>query len=103
MTNSFRAYDAGNPVRIGIIGAGAVSDYHHVPGIRLDPRARLVAACDTSRELLEQRRGEWGIDRAHDRSGGAVRRPGGRRGDHRHAQLHPSADRRWPRPGAAST
>ena len=29
------------PVRIAIIGAGAVSDYHHVPGIRLDPRAEL--------------------------------------------------------------
>ena len=26
-------------------------------------RARLVAACDTSEELLEQRRGQWGIDR----------------------------------------
>ena len=24
------------PVRIAIIGAGAVSDYHHVPGIELD-------------------------------------------------------------------
>ncbi len=29
------------PVRYAIIGAGAVSDYYHVPGIRLDPgRAR---------------------------------------------------------------
>ena len=26
-----------------IVGAGKVSDYHHVPAIRLDPRARLVA------------------------------------------------------------
>lgn len=51
------------PVRIAIIGAGAVSDYHHVPGIRLDPRAALVAACDTSRELLEARRQDWKIDR----------------------------------------
>jgi predicted dehydrogenase len=40
-----------------------VSDYHHVPGIRLDPRATLVAACDTSRELLDRRRGQWGITR----------------------------------------
>ena len=37
-----------NPIRIAIIGAGAVSDYHHVPGIRIDPRAELVAACDMS-------------------------------------------------------
>lgn len=51
-----------NPVKIAIVGAGAVSDYHHVPGIRLDPRARLVAACDSSTALLEQRRKDWGID-----------------------------------------
>ncbi len=63
MTSSPRPFSVGRPVRIGIIGAGAVSDYHHVPGIRLDRRAQLVAACDTSAELLEQRRGQWGIDR----------------------------------------
>ena len=38
-----------------MIGAGAVADYHHVPGIRLDPRAELVAACDPNAELLEER------------------------------------------------
>ncbi|GIW93521.1 MAG: oxidoreductase [Pirellulaceae bacterium] len=47
-------------VRIGIIGAGAVSDYHHVPGIRLDPRAELVGVCDSNAALVEKRRGEWG-------------------------------------------
>lgn len=51
------------PVRVAIIGAGAVSDYHHVPGIRLDPRAKLVAACDSSEALLAQRRSEWGVER----------------------------------------
>jgi predicted dehydrogenase len=50
------------PVRVAIIGVGAVSDYHHVPGLRIDPRARLVAACDSSPELLERRRDEWKID-----------------------------------------
>ncbi len=50
-------------IRIAIIGAGAVSDYHHVPGIRLDPRAELVAACDSSESLLEQRKSDWAIDR----------------------------------------
>jgi predicted dehydrogenase len=50
------------PVRIAIIGAGAVSDYHHVPAIRLDPRAQLVAVCDSSRELLEARRNDWQVD-----------------------------------------
>lgn len=47
-------------VRIGIIGAGAVSDYHHVPGINLDPRAELVAICDPNSELLAQRQADWG-------------------------------------------
>ncbi|MEX0978885.1 MAG: Gfo/Idh/MocA family oxidoreductase, partial [Pirellulales bacterium] len=54
--------DAGTPVRIAIIGAGAVSDYHHVPAIRLDTRARLVAACDANAELLEKRKGDWQVD-----------------------------------------
>lgn len=49
------------PVRIAIIGAGAVSDYHHVPGILLDPRAELVAVCDTSLALLEQRKKDWNV------------------------------------------
>jgi predicted dehydrogenase len=52
-----------SPVRVGIIGAGAVSDYHHVPGLRLDPRAQLVAACDASPELLEKRKTAWGVGR----------------------------------------
>ncbi|HZZ27505.1 MAG TPA: Gfo/Idh/MocA family oxidoreductase [Pirellulales bacterium] len=51
------------PVRMAIIGAGKVSDYHHVPGIRLDPRAKLVAACDADPKLLESRKREWGIDK----------------------------------------
>lgn len=50
------------PVRIGVIGSGAVSDYHHVPGIRLDPRATLVVACDQSETLASQRKSDWGVD-----------------------------------------
>ncbi len=49
-------------VRIAIFGAGAVSDYHHVPGIRLDGRAELVAVCDANAELLEQRKHDWDLD-----------------------------------------
>src|SRR5438477_3822428 len=56
------AHSASNPVRIAIIGAGAVSDYHHVPAIRLDPRARLTAVCDASRELIEKRRRDWSCE-----------------------------------------
>ncbi len=51
------------PIRIAIVGAGKVSDYHHVPGIRLDKRAKLVAACDADPKLLEVRKREWGIDK----------------------------------------
>ena len=47
-------------VRIAMIGAGAVADYHHVPGIMIDPRAELVAVCDPNEALLEQRRVDWG-------------------------------------------
>ena len=50
-------------VRIAIVGAGAVADYHHVPGIRLDPRAELVAACDPNETLLEQRKKDWGVSK----------------------------------------
>jgi len=49
-----------NKVRIAIIGAGAVSDYHHVPGIRLDQRCELVAVCDPNEELLNKRQKDWG-------------------------------------------
>src|SRR6185369_3218656 len=55
-------HSASNPVRIAIIGAGAVSDYHHVPAIRIDPRSRLAGVCDASRELLDKRRTDWSCD-----------------------------------------
>jgi predicted dehydrogenase len=57
------SFSAANPVKIAIVGAGAVSDYHHVPGIHIDPRVKLVAVCDASQELLEKRRKDWGIDK----------------------------------------
>ena len=56
-------HSGSSPVRIAIIGAGAVSDYHHVPAIRLDPRATLVAACDADSALLERRKSDWQIDK----------------------------------------
>ncbi|MBI3836978.1 MAG: Gfo/Idh/MocA family oxidoreductase [Planctomycetia bacterium] len=49
------------PVKIAIIGAGAVSDYHHVPAIRLDRRAALVGVCDANQELLHKRTADWGV------------------------------------------
>jgi predicted dehydrogenase len=53
-----------NQVRIAIIGVGAVADYHHVPGINIDPRATLVAICDPNESLLNQRKAEWKLSTA---------------------------------------
>jgi predicted dehydrogenase len=57
------AVKSDQPLRIAIVGAGAVSDYHHVPAIALDPRARLVAVCDADPALLARRRSEWGVQK----------------------------------------
>ncbi|MBM3999814.1 MAG: Gfo/Idh/MocA family oxidoreductase [Planctomycetes bacterium] len=46
-------------IRIGIIGAGAVSDYHHVPAIRMDGRAELAAVCDADERLVAKRKADW--------------------------------------------
>ena len=50
-------------VRVAIIGAGAVSAYHHVPALQLDPRAELAGVCDIDPALLEKRRRDWGVER----------------------------------------
>jgi predicted dehydrogenase len=49
------------PIRVAFIGTGAVTAYHHLPGLRLDPRAELVAICDTDPELLAKRKEEWNV------------------------------------------
>lgn len=49
-------------VRIGVLGLGKVVEYHHLPGIRLDPRARLVGVCDVDPVLSAQRGQQWGAD-----------------------------------------
>ncbi len=51
-------------VRVGMIGVGQVTAYHHVPGLALDSRAELSAICDTEPGLLGQRANEWGVSRA---------------------------------------
>lgn len=55
---------ASPPVRVAFIGVGAVTAYHHLPGVRLDPRARLVALCDADPGLLERRKAEWDVEYA---------------------------------------
>jgi predicted dehydrogenase len=57
MTSAARS----NKVRVAIIGAGAVSEYHHVPALRLDPRAELAAVCDADEGLLAKRAADWGV------------------------------------------
>jgi predicted dehydrogenase len=54
----------GRKVRVGFIGTGAVTAYHHLPGLRLDPRAELVAICDTDAATLEKRKAEWNVAHA---------------------------------------
>jgi predicted dehydrogenase len=51
-------------VRVGFIGTGAVTAYHHLPGLLLDPRTELTAICDTVPDVLEKRRAEWNVDYA---------------------------------------
>lgn len=53
----------GKPVRVAVLGAGAVTEYHHVPALALDPRAELVAAADTQTELLARRQDQWRLQR----------------------------------------
>ncbi len=55
---------ASTPVRVAIVGAGAVSDYHHVPGLALDPRAKLSVVCDLNADLADERREAWSALRA---------------------------------------
>lgn len=57
-------FSPSRPVRVGFIGVGAVTAYHHLPGLRLDPRAELVAICDADPALLAKRQAEWGVDHA---------------------------------------
>ena len=49
---------------MAFIGTGAVTAYHHLPGLRLDPRAELVAICDADPEILEKRQAEWNVAHA---------------------------------------
>ncbi|HID24563.1 MAG TPA: Gfo/Idh/MocA family oxidoreductase, partial [Planctomycetaceae bacterium] len=51
-------------VRMALIGAGAVSEDHHVPGIRIDPRAELVCICDPDEKLLQRRQHQWDVRKA---------------------------------------
>jgi predicted dehydrogenase len=51
-------------IRVGFIGTGGVTAYHHLPGLRLDPRVELTAICDTDPDLLKRRQEEWQVANA---------------------------------------
>jgi predicted dehydrogenase len=42
-----------NPTRVGVIGAGAIAMYGHIPGIKRHPQGSVVAVCDTNKERAE--------------------------------------------------
>ena len=52
-----------NKIRIGIIGAGSISDLHR-EGYRHCPEAQVYAVCDNNAELADSRRDQWGAVRS---------------------------------------
>ena len=63
-------------LRVGFIGTGRISDLHAIEYLQ-NPRARIVAVCDTVVELAQQRGAAWGLapaqiyDNHHDMLAGA--------------------------------
>ena len=88
------------PVGVAFIGTGAVTAYHHLPGLRLDSRAELVAICDADPDVLARRKDGMGRRVGHRPTRGAVL-PATRRRCRRdrHAQRHAPADRGRGGPG----
>jgi predicted dehydrogenase len=53
-----------DPVRIGIVGCGRISDLH-AAGHLADPRARIVAACDADPARAAAKAREWGAETSY--------------------------------------
>ena len=53
-------------IRVGIVGAGANTRRHHVPGLKAQPGVELAAVANRSRESSERAVEEHGISRAAD-------------------------------------
>ncbi len=53
-----------NPVRIGLVGCGRITDLH-VRAYAKEPRAILAALCDSDPELLAKRAQEWGVSKTY--------------------------------------
>jgi len=48
-------------LRVGFIGTGRISDLHALEYLQ-NPRARIVAVCDTAPELARERAAAWGVE-----------------------------------------
>ncbi len=48
-------------IRVGIIGAGYIADFVHIPGLLHCPDAKVVAICDRKREAAEAQAARHGI------------------------------------------
>jgi predicted dehydrogenase len=59
------AAGAGDPLRVGIIGAGGIVTSVHVPGLRRQPGVELVAVANRSLESSRRAADELGIPRAY--------------------------------------
>ncbi len=53
-------------IRVGIIGAGSIARYAHVPGYKAQPNVEIVAAADTVPGKAAAFAAEFGIPRAYD-------------------------------------
>ncbi len=54
------------PIRIGIVGAGAIVRDRHVPNLRKIDGVELVSVCNQSRESSERAAKEFGIPKVYD-------------------------------------
>jgi predicted dehydrogenase len=53
------------PVKIGIVGAGAIAVYGHIPSFQAAPGAQIVAICDTNLERAQAAAAKFGIPAAY--------------------------------------
>ena len=65
-TNETEANMSPEPIRVGIIGAGANTRSRHIPGLRAQPDVELVAVANRSRESSERAASELDLGSAAD-------------------------------------
>jgi predicted dehydrogenase len=53
------------PVKIGVVGAGAIAIYGHIPSFQAAPGAQVAAICDTNLERAQAAAAKFGIPNAY--------------------------------------